>query len=63
VNNDSLKSDGAAFHTKLKLPERPAIIHDYSVTIPSSVDIRSPELFPSVVVSSTPVVVATPLGF
>jgi len=61
VDNHSLKLDRPASNFKQERSETLAPVDGDPIVVPSSIDIRSPELFPSVVVSSTPVVVATPL--
>jgi len=54
VDNHSLEVNRPSSNLKHERSETLAVVHDNPILIPPSIDIRSPELFPSAVVSSTP---------
>lgn len=61
VDNHSLEFNRPALDPKLKGTERPAVVHEDSIVIVPAIYMRLPEHFPSALVASTPLIVATPL--
>jgi len=61
VDNHSIELDCPADDLEKEGSETLVVVDGNRIVIPPSVDISSPELLPSAIVSSTPLIVSTPL--